>query len=312
MLDWTSMATAKAVLIVGGSGFVGTHLALRLRERFKVYATFHRHPIRMPGVTFIPMNVTNRNWVKRVVYTIRPEVVVYAAGSNGLEAAEEAGRDTDIIHTGGTATVSTSAELFQPRFIYLSNCYAFDGQKGNYREQDTILPSTTLGKAKVGGENFIRGKALNYAIVRSSPVFGRGNGHVLSFLDRLRLSLIRGQRIDLSEQELYSYAPVTGLVELIERLIDGGVRNKVVHYGGLTKISPLDFGRAFAERFGFDPLLVQPTQIVRRKSSRGMVAQLQLHDFSLNASFAKETLKIQPLLLEESFDLIEKQLVVRL
>ena len=297
---------------MGGSGFIGTHLALRLRERFKVYATYNRQPIRIPGVTFIPMNVTNRNWVKRVVYTIRPEVVVFAAGSNGLETAEESGRDAEVVHTGGAATVSSSAEIFQPRFIYLSNCYAFDGQKGNYREQDTILPSTALGKAKVGGENFIRGKALNYVIVRSSPVFGRGNGFNLSSFDQLRIALARRNRIELPPNQLYSYAPVDGLVDLVERLIDSGIRNKTVHFGGLTKVSPFEFGQAFAKRFGYDPALVQPAPIARRKSTGGTMAPIQIYDFSMNAGFALETLKIQPLLLEEGFDLIEKKLVVAL
>ena len=46
------MAGTKAILIIGGSGFVGTHLALKLREGYKVFATYHTKRFAIPGVTF--------------------------------------------------------------------------------------------------------------------------------------------------------------------------------------------------------------------------------------------------------------------
>jgi dTDP-4-dehydrorhamnose reductase len=187
----------------------------------------------------------------------------------------------------------------QPKFIYLSSCHLFDGNRGNYHETDVVLPALVMGKVKLGGENFIRGKSVNYNIVRLSPIFGRGNGVRLSFMDMLRMKLDRKQRIELSGNELYSFAPAPGAVEFITRLVDGGPKNKILHYGGLTKISYVEFARKFATRFGYDPDLIVET---KSKSS-------QILDYSLNSTYVTQNLKIQPLLLEEGFDLIEKQLV---
>jgi nucleoside-diphosphate-sugar epimerase len=62
----------KAVLIIGGSGFIGTHLALKLRETYKVFLTYNTHPVLIPGTTPIPFNVEGRDWAKRLAYTTQP------------------------------------------------------------------------------------------------------------------------------------------------------------------------------------------------------------------------------------------------
>lgn len=299
------MGITKAVLIVGGSGFVGTHIALKLRSTYKVFATYHRHPLSIKGVSWIPFNVENRHWVKRVVMMAQPDIVIYAAGNSDIEAAEFNARLAERTHSGGPATIATTTEIIQPRFIYISNPYVFDGSRGNYHENDTVLPQTVLGRMKLGGENVIRSKCLNYIILRCSPLIGRGNGSSISFMDQLRMSLDRDQRFAASHQELHSFAPIEGLTDLLPRLISSGVRNRILHYGGLTKVSAFEFAKAFAKKFKYNPELIIPKTF----SSRKGVLEGSMFDFSLNSTQLTETLKIKPFLLEESLDLIEKQLI---
>jgi dTDP-4-dehydrorhamnose reductase len=301
----------KSVLIIGASGFIGTRLALHLRETCKVFATYYSRRPRIAGVTAIPLSIDNRDWCKRVAFIAQPDAIVYAAGREDLFWAEKNPREADRLHTAGAATISGVSDLLHPKFIYLSNGLVFDGVKGNYRESDTVLPSFVLGKTKLGGENYIRGRSLNYLIVRSSPLLGRASAQgsfQSSFLDRLRMELDRGRRVELSRGELYSYGTMEGLCELVSTLVSSGIRNRIFHYGGLTKISPYELGKSFARRFGFDPELVVPGMSLGEAGGR----EAQVHDFSLNCSQIAETLKLKPLLLEESFDLIEKQLVSRL
>lgn len=300
------MAT-KSVLIIGGSGFLGTHLAMRLRGGYKVFATYFHNTIRIPGVTYLPFNIENRTWVKRLVYTSIPDVVIYAAGSNDVYSAEKNTRFAERLHTVGPATISSATDVMQPRFILLSNSYLFDGNRGNYRENDTVLPDTALGKAKLGGENQIKGKSLNYVIVRFPPLIGRGNGYHLSFLDHLRIRLSRGKTVELSTEEVQNYVSTEGAMDFMERLLETGIRNKILHYGGRTKVSAFEFGKSFAERFGFNPALVLPSQNVSKKSQ--ITGEKVIRDYSLNCSTMVEQLKLKPLFLEESFDLLEKSLL---
>ncbi|MGK5085458.1 sugar nucleotide-binding protein [Bdellovibrionota bacterium FG-1] len=294
------MSVTHSVWILGGSSFVGSHLALAMREKCKVTLTYYGRPIKIPGVTSLHLALDNRDWAKRIAYLAKPDTIIYAAGSNNVAAAEADPHMSDHLHIGGAATMADVTEIMQPKFIYLSNCFVFDGLKGNYRETDTVIPAAALGSSKVGGENYVRGRCLNYMIVRSSPLIGRGNGLRTTFFDRIRTALDRGERFELPNHESFSYAPISGLVDLITRLVEGGVRNRVLHYGGLTRLTPYEWAVQFATRFGYNPGLIVPAR-----------AGLQKKDFSLNCSQAIELLKIKPLLVEESFDLIEKQLIAR-
>lgn len=300
------MRATKAVLIIGGSGFIGSQLALFLRERYRVYATYGTHPVNFPGVTFLPMLVENRNWIKRTIYSIKPDAIVYVAGNNNREWTDRNLRKAEAMHSVGAATLATSSDIIQPKYIYLSNSYVFDGVKGNYHEGDTVLPATMLGKMKLSGENIVKGKSLNYLILRSSPVFGIGCGANLSYVDRLRMCLERKIRFEASPYEIHSFAPVEGLCDLFRRVIESGVKNKVVHYGGLTKMTYYEFAVTFAERFGYDKRLIVAKGTMFKKAG---FADDHVFDFSLNSTNAVDTLKVKPLLLEQSFDLIEKKLV---
>lgn len=294
------MRRTRAVLIIGGSGFIGSRLALKLRDTYKVYATYRHHPIQIPGVTMLPLSTENRNWVRRVLFITKPDVIVYLAGGYDVGWAEKNARLSERAHTSGAATVVNAANL-QPKFIYVSSSYLFEGSRGNYHESDTILPANQLGKSQLGGENIVRGKSVNYIILRSSPVFGRSSGVNLSFLDHLRMRLNTGQRTELPTHEFHSFAPVEGLLEAIAKLAESGVRNKIFHYGGLTKVNHYEFGRAFAEKFGYDPELIRARQLP--KANKFMVDEV--FDYSLNSTQLSELLKIKPLLLEQSFDLIQ-------
>lgn len=48
----------------------------------------------------------------------------------------------------------------------------YEGVKSFYKEEDETLPVNMYGKSKVAAENFIVEKCSNYAILRSSIIYG--------------------------------------------------------------------------------------------------------------------------------------------
>jgi dTDP-4-dehydrorhamnose reductase len=302
--------TIKSVLIAGGSGFLGAQLALKLREQYKVFALYWSHPLKTKGVTYLPCNLDNRDWVKRIVTMVQPDIVIYVAGNHNREWTELNTRDAERLHATGAATVMSTTEIMQPRFIYVSSSYVYDGLRGNYHEVDIALPGNALGKISLAAENGVRGKSLNYILLRSSPVIGRSHGVNLSFLDRIRMALDRKTKLQLNAKETHSFVHIDTLCDLVGRLINSPIKNKVIHCGGLTKVTSLEFGRMFAKKFGYDPELLIPRQ--GGAQIKAGLSDRSHYDFSLNSSQAIDLLKLKPLLLEESFDLIQKKLISNL
>jgi dTDP-4-dehydrorhamnose reductase len=289
------MSLTKTVLVVGGSGFVGSHITAKLREQYKVYSTYRSHPITMPGVTYVPMALEDRIWTKRLIRWVEPQVIVYCAGSNDRKWVEANKDEADLVHASGISTVAEACGILQSKVIYVSNSYTFEGKSGNYHEADTALPFTDFGKLKLSGENYLRAKSLNWAVVRSSPLYGRGVPYHPTFMDMLRMKFDRGQGVELSDRETHSYAPIEGLATIIEQMIESTIKNKILHYSGLTKVSAFEFAREFAKRYGYADTLV----------TRPQKDEAAHEDYSLNCSLAVEMLKLKPVLLSQGLDSLE-------
>lgn len=278
---------------------------MKLSKNYKVFATYHSHNYSVPGTTYIPFSIDNKLWIKRILHIIQPDTIIYLLGSNHAGWVERKPRLAEHLHSIGPGNLVNSSEATQPRFIYISNPYVFDGVKGNYKENDILMPNSVMGRIKIEGENVVKSKFLNYVIIRSSPLFGRGNGIGRTFFDHLRMNLSTGQRFDASPNEVHSFGTVEGLAEMIHRIIDLGVRNKVLNYGGITKVSHFEFARRFAARFKLDPSLV----VMKKPEAQSIYSKNLVLDYSLNSTPSVELLKIKPLLLEESFDLIHQNLI---
>lgn len=300
------MKKQKTILIVGGSGFIGSHIAFSLREHHKVFATYHKNQVQIPGVTSLPVNVTEEAYVKRLVYLIHPEVVIYVAGTADVEWAENNSRSTNHLHVGGATNVQIAADVFKPKLILISSSYIFDGKKGNYHEDEIAFPISSLGKSLSGAENIIRSRSINYLIVRASPLYGRGNGINNSFIEKIRIKLERKEPMELPTDMKHSFASADGFVDFITTLVESPIRNKILHYGGLTKMTFYEFATEFAQRFDYDSKLIMETQQTTKQ-----LFERTLFDYSLNFTETAKLLKFKPLLLEEGFDLLEKQLTAR-
>jgi dTDP-4-dehydrorhamnose reductase len=283
------MSLTKTVLVIGGSGFVGSHITARLKETYKVYATYRSHPIRLDGVTYLPMSLEDRLWTKKLIRWVEPQAIVYCAGNNSRRWAEKNPDMADLLHATGVATVAEACGILQSKIIYISNPYVFDGKKGNYHEAETARPYNEFGKLKLSGENYLRSKSLNWVTIRSGPLFGRGVPTHPTFLDSMRMKLDRGQAIELSKNELQSYAPIDGLTQMVQATIESNVKNKILHYCGLNKLSALQFAQQFIKHFSYQENLVSEPK--EDKSEK--------EDYSLNCSHSIDVMKIKPMLLSE-------------
>lgn len=84
---------ARSVLIAGGTGFLGKHLALALKEEFNVVLAGRNHIQNMSAQLFAgcevaPLDVTNIESVRDVFARIRPDIVIHAAATKFVDLAE--------------------------------------------------------------------------------------------------------------------------------------------------------------------------------------------------------------------------------
>lgn len=69
----------KRVLIIGGSGFLGTCLAERIRDEYEVYSGAYTKLLGGGGVSAVRIDITDRRQTFEVVRDIAPDIVVHSA-----------------------------------------------------------------------------------------------------------------------------------------------------------------------------------------------------------------------------------------
>jgi len=258
-------------LIVGGSGQLGRELAKRFEGALLTYNT-------TPVEGGVRLDLTDPLMVEDLIIKRRPSVIVNTAAYTDVDGCEDNRELAYRVNTLAVKHIVRAARLVGSYLVHVSTDYVFDGEKGDYREDDTPSPINHYGLTKLLGEAY----ASSYddaLIVRTSGVFGQKNNFPLVALQKLR----KGERVEAVEMW---YSPIhasnlaTAMVELIKRRLTG-----VIHVAG-ERVSRYELAQAIAKHIGADPELVVkiPYTQARFKARRPM-------DSSLNSQKAKTMLR---------------------
>ena len=170
------------ILITGGAGFIGHHLANRLSEHHTVvvYDNLYTGDLTRlnSNIEFIKGDVTDFAHLSKVS---RDMDVIYhlAAISRVLESVKHPRLcfDTNVI---GTFNVVETAREHSCKIIYASSREVYgDAQYLPVDEEHPLNPKNPYGASKLAGENMMRAMAatydMRYAIIRLANVYGRGD-----------------------------------------------------------------------------------------------------------------------------------------
>jgi dTDP-4-dehydrorhamnose reductase len=291
------MTNHVKILIVGGNGFVGSALSKSLSRYFQVYSTFRRSYTPVKNVIHLPLpSLSEKEICDRMIQAVEPNVVIYCLGSNNEAEAERDPRGFQTLHSGSLTHLIHAVDLLKSKFIYISSDFIFSGLEGNFYESDSTVPATQIGKAKLGAENIVKTRSLNHLIVRCAPLIGRGTLDHTSWLDHVRESILLQKKIEMPSRASHNPVHISFLSDLLKKAIERDLRNKILHVGGLTKITPYELSRQFLQKIGLPTELIEPADTVGTNASK--------IDYSLNFTETLKLVEAEPLLLEQSLDLL--------
>ncbi len=185
----------KKVLITGGAGFIGSHVAEALLARgdevlvIDNYATGRRDNLQpAPKLTVVEGTIADGDLVAKTFDRFKPDVVVHAAASykDPQNWAEDS--RTNVL---GTAHVVQAAEKTGvKRMVYFqtSLCYGLQPQEQPITLNHPILPQgSSYAITKTAAEYFIGLSKLDYISFRLANAYGPRNlsGPLPTFYHRL-------------------------------------------------------------------------------------------------------------------------------
>lgn len=180
---------------------------------------------------YVPMDITDRTSVDKVLTDAQPDVVVHCAAWTAVDMAEDDDKveKVRLVNAAGTENIALTCKKLDCKMIYLSTDYVFDGQGSEPWQPDCkdYKPLNVYGQTKLEGELAVSSNLEKYFIIRIAWVFGiNGKNFIKTMLnlgkthDHLRVvndqigtptytyDLAR-LLVDMAETEKYGYYHAT-------------------------------------------------------------------------------------------------------
>lgn len=268
----------KKILITGANGYVGSNLRKYLQDRgYNIYGLTSKE---VQEEKLYRVDITDSQGIFNIINDIKPDITIHCAALSSLNECEKNPKLAMKINVGTTRNIIDAICSINPRIklVFMSSDYVFDGEKGNYKEDDEVNPKTFYGKTKVLSENHIKNNLENYIICRSANIYGRGGNFFNFVLDALE----QNKTIEVFDDAFYTPTYIDYLVDSLGELIEKDYKG-VIHIAGSERISRYDFALKMAETLGKDKTLIKPIKQIEG----GLIAK----DSSLNCEYSRKILK---------------------
>ncbi|HKK10214.1 MAG TPA: NAD(P)-dependent oxidoreductase [Bacteroidales bacterium] len=261
----------KKILITGVSGFLGNKLALTAADRFDVYASTHKYPVNLKGVTSVKADLTDARQVGSLFEQVNPDMVFHLAAMSNPNQCEKNPHDSYEINVSATRNLVDMARLNETLFVFTSSDLVFEGKNAPYKEQDMVRPVNRYGRQKAEAEKSV----LDYkagTVCRMPLMFGEKSPYSGSFIQPMLQFLRANQKLNLFADEirtpLSSERAAEGLLLIAEK------RPKLIHLAGDEAVNRYEFGSMMCEMLGIGKEL-----LIKRK----------LHEIEFEASRPENT-----------------------
>jgi nucleoside-diphosphate-sugar epimerase len=217
------------ILLTGGSGFLGSHIADRLAAsgieiRALVRATSDiRHLSSLPGVELVRGRVEDLESLTAAVRGVRG--IIHAAGLIKARRSDDFRR----VNAVGTENLLEAVRIASPdmtRLVYVSSLTAV-GPSTDGRPRPTGAspgPVTAYGRSKLSAEESVRGASGNMptAVVRPSVVHGPRDRETLAFFQAVKLGILP---LTGSPQSVLSMVYCTDCADACVRALDAEIES---------------------------------------------------------------------------------------
>ena len=225
------------IAIIGASGFIGNriHQTFSKNNSLNVIGTFFKHKLH---TQFICLDVTSKDLIEHFLVEFNPCLIFWIAGSKNLKKCEN---NWDYAFQINTKPIKEYYEIkkklnIEPKLVFFSTDYVFDGLRGNYKDTDVVNPKTNYGISNKLAEDTILHNSAFDLILRTSAAMGSGG----QFFDWLTKCLVNDKKVEIFNDIYFSPTPIKLLSEATEYLINKQVSG-IVHICGELRLSRYEF-----------------------------------------------------------------------
>ena len=268
-------------IVVGGSGFLGSHVADALTEAGHAVTLYDLRPSSYlkPTQRFIEGDILDAEKVREA---FRGQEVVYNfAGLADLDEAHEQPVDSVRVNVLGNAILLEEARRAKvSRYVFASTIYVAGHAGGFYRASKQAC--------ELYVEEYQRWFDLGFTILRYGSIYGRRadwNGGVAHYL----VQALRDRRIVLrgTGEELREYVHVSDVAHASVKILEPEFRNRHVVLTGHHPLRTRDLAEMIREMVGPD-VQIETQPVNAEDQQEGRTTHYAVTPYSFRPQIAKK------------------------
>jgi dTDP-4-dehydrorhamnose reductase len=228
------------ILIIGASGNLGQSLYSHLKTEHEVTGTYYNNPL--AGLR--RLDIRDGPSTAQIIRDCRPDIIMVAGGLTDVDLCE---KNRELAFSVNVLGIKNITENFNGKTIYFSTDFVFDGEKGNYLEDDATGPLNHYGITKSQAEKTILESGDNI-VARVAVLYG-GPIRKGKFTDYCIMKLSEGKTVNAITDHIRSPTFIPDLPPAVDALIEKN-HSGIIHACGPETLSAYDMAKTIQERIG--------------------------------------------------------------
>jgi len=253
----------KKLLIIGGSGLLGSTLTDYTKVSYNVHITYNKNFPIDSSVNSTSLDLLdNRAKIIDLIKSLKPDVVIHTAAHPSVDICEINHKIADMLHVDVTQDIVDTCHSINSKLIYISTDAVFEGKLNKlYAENDEPNPINYYGTTKLRAEKVILNVSRN-VVLRTSVIYGwhnrsRFTNWILGYLKEKKL-------VDPFSDQYNTPTLVDDLAKSIIKIMEQDISG-LYHAAGKTCINRYEFALKLANKFGYDKNLITSVTSAQKK-----------------------------------------------
>jgi dTDP-4-dehydrorhamnose reductase len=255
------------LLVLGGSGFIGSEFVKRASLSNEVLATYNNTNFTKHNFSSIKFCFPNDfDILKKIIINEQPNVIINFIANTNLDYCENNQKNVYDLNVILPKKICKLSNEINSKFIHISSDYVFDGKQGDYNENDNTHPVNFYGYTKQLSEEITLKYSKNI-VIRTSSVYDL----------KLQTNFIQFVFEKLKKNEkVFAFNDVLTTPILIDELTDSLLRiitsneSGIFHISGDECITRFEFAKIIAQKLKLHEELIVPISVksIEQKISR--------------------------------------------